>query len=139
LAFSSNEKARRVCAAAYQEQWAIRNSFVTLRSGQDRAMPSDALVSLIEQRADEVARRWLTDVRSNPTTASCHTLDPAQLLERATVAIFQLGRWLKGDQAAGEVKAFYHVLAEERQEQGCRTQEALSSLTRLKKHLWTLA
>jgi ADP-ribose pyrophosphatase YjhB (NUDIX family) len=139
LAFSSNEKALRACVAAHQEDWAIQDSFVALHSGEDKAMLSDALVRLIEQRAEEVARLWLTEVRSNPTTPSYGTLDPVQLLERATVAISQFGRWLKGDEAAAEVKAFYQALAEERREQGCREHEVLSSLTLLKKHLWIFA
>jgi ADP-ribose pyrophosphatase YjhB (NUDIX family) len=139
LAFSANEKALRACVAAHQEEWAIQASFVALHSGENAALLSDVLVTLIAQRAEEVAGLWLADVRSNPSTASYHALDPGQLLDRATVAISQFGRWLKGDEAAGEVKAFYQALAEERQRQGCRTHEVLSSLTLLKKHLWTFA
>jgi len=139
LAFSSNGKALGVCVAAHQEEWAIQDSFVALHRGEDRVMLSDALVRLIEQRAEEVARLWLADVRSNPTTPSYHTIDPAQLLERATGAISQFGRWLKGDEAVLEVRAFYDALAAERRQQGCRAHEVLSSLMLLKKHLWTFA
>lgn len=139
LAFSSNERALRACAAAHQEEWEIQDSFVTLQSTADRAMLSDALVILIEQRAAEIAQLWLEDVRSNPTTLSYHRLDTAPLLDRARSAISQFGQWLRGDEVTDDVKSFYHALAKERRAQGCRVHEVLSSLTLLKKHLWAFA
>jgi 8-oxo-dGTP diphosphatase len=118
LAFSSNEKAVRVCAAMHEEGWEIQDSFVTLQGAADKAMLSDALVELIQSRADEVARLWLADVRSNPTTPSYQRAAPEQLLARAASALSQFGRWLSGTEAAHEV---------------------LSSLMLLKKHVWTFA
>jgi ADP-ribose pyrophosphatase YjhB (NUDIX family) len=137
LAFTSNEKALRTCAAAHAEGWAIRDSFGRLQAEEDAAMLSDELVQLIQEEADEVAALWLVDVRSNPTTRSYQTIDPDQLLERATLAISQFGRWLKGDEPPNEVKAFYRILAKERAAQGFEVHELLSSIALLKKHLWT--
>ena len=139
LAFTSNERALQTCVAAHQEEWAIQDSFVVLQSAADKAMLSDALVTLIEQRAADVAQLWLADVRSNPTTVSYHRMDAAPLLERATSAISQFGRWLRGDEVTDDVKSFYHALARERRVQGCRAHEVVSSLTLLKKHLWAFA
>lgn len=96
LAFSSNERALRACAAAHEEGWAIQDSFDTLQANEDKGMLSDALVALIQDRANEVAALWLDDVRANPTTRPCRTIDPDELTERATLAISQFGRWLKG-------------------------------------------
>ena len=137
LAFSSNEKALRACATAHEQGWAIQDSFVTLQADEDKAMLSDELVALIRDRADEIAGLWLIDVRTNPTTRSYHMSDPDQLIERATLAISQFGRWLKGDEPPDEVKAFYRILAKERAAQGFRVHELLSSIALLKKHLWT--
>jgi len=139
LAFNSNEKALRACAAAHEESWAIQDSFITLESEEDRAMLSDTLVALIEEQADEVARGWLADVRTNPTTRPYRTIDPERLLERATLAISQFGRWLKGDEPPDDVKVFYRILAHERKAQGFEVYVLLSSLTLLKKHVWTFA
>jgi len=139
LAFVSNERALQACVAAHQEEWEIRDSFVVLQCAADKAMLSDVLVTLIEQRATEVARLWLADVRTNPTTLGYHRLDAGPLLERARSAISQFGQWLKGDEVADDVKSFYHALANERRAQGCRAHEVLSSLTLLKKHLWAFA
>lgn len=139
LAFSSNEKALRACAGAHLEGWAIQDSFVTLQADEDKAMLSDSLVTLIEARAEEVAKLWLADVRSNRTTLSYRTIEPDLLLARATLAISQFGRWLKGSAEADEVKAFYRLVGQERKAQGFKLHELLSSLTLLKKHVWTFA
>ncbi len=139
LAFSSNEKALQVCAAAHLEGWAIQDSFLTLQAEENKALLSDILVDLVEQRADEIAGLWLADVRSNPTTASYQSVDPEQLRERAVAAISQFGRWFKGDEAVEEVKAFYRALGRERRSQGFKVHEVLSSLALLKKHVWTFA
>jgi 8-oxo-dGTP diphosphatase len=139
LAFASNAKALRAGVAAHQEEWDIQDSFAALDRAKDEAMLSDALVALVEQQAETVARLWLAEVRSSPTTGGYHALDPAQLLERATVALSHFGRWLKGAEAKDEINSFYEALAEERRAQGCAVHHVLSSLTLLKKHLWTLA
>lgn len=136
LAFRSNETALRVCAAGHLEAWAIQDSFLTLQEDASGRMLSDALVTLIEQRADEISRLWLADVRSNPTTLSYRRVDAAQLRERATTAISQFGRWLKGDEAADEVTAFYWTLGRDRGAAGFKVHEVLSSLTLLKKRIW---
>lgn len=139
LAFGSNETALDACVAAHQESWAIQDSFVTLQADEDQGMLSDELVALIQDRADEVAGLWLLDVRTNPTTPSYQAIDPDQLLERATLAISMFGRWLKGDEAPDEVRAFYRVVAKERRTQGFRVHELLSAIALLKKHVWTFA
>lgn len=139
LAFDSNLKALRACAAAHQESWAIQDSFTALQSDEDKVLLSDALVELIQERADEVARLWLADVRTNPTTQSYRTVDPSHLMERGVLAISQFGRWLKGDASSDEVKAFYRILAHERRAQGFEIHELLSSLMLLKKHVWAFA
>ncbi|MFQ5807338.1 MAG: NUDIX domain-containing protein [Phycisphaerae bacterium] len=139
LAFSPNEKALRTCAAEHREGWAIHDSFVTLQADEDKAMLSDELVALIQARADEIAALWLVEVRANPTTRAYLKIDPDQLLERAAAAISQFGRWLKGDETAQEVKAFYQLLAQERKRQGFEAHELLSAIMLLKKQLWTFA
>jgi 8-oxo-dGTP diphosphatase len=137
LAFGSNRKALRACAAAHEEAWAIQDSFRTLQSDEDKAMLSDELVALIQDRADEVAGLWLIDVRTNATTASYQMIDPDQLMERATAAISQFSRWLKGDTTPNEIKSFYRMVAKEREAQGLRVHELLSAVALLKKHVWT--
>jgi len=139
LAFSSNEKALRVCAMMHQEGWEIHDSFVTLQRDEDRAMLSDALVLLIEEHAETVADVWLNDVCANSTTPSYRRLPRQQLRERAVGALSQFGRWLKGHEAADEVSAFYVTIGRERRAQGFEMHEVLSSLSLLKKHIHEFA
>lgn len=139
LAFSSNDKALQVCAAVHQEGWQMLDSFERLQREEGKALLSDDLVALVQDRAPDVARRWLADVQSNPTTQSYHGVRGEQLLQRASQAVSQFGRWLSGDEAAEEVKTFYRTLARERRSQGFRLHEVLSSLTLLKKHVWEAA
>lgn len=139
LPFDSNEKALRICAAAHLEGWAIQDSFVTLQSDEDKILLSDALVMLITDRAEEIAGRWLADLRTKETTAAYRKLPAEALLQRAIGAISQFGRWLKGSEADEEVETFYRGVGQEREEQGFKVHEVLSALALLKKHVWQFA
>ena len=139
LAFASNRKALSACLTAHQDDWAIGDSFSTLQAEHDGTMLSDSLIELIQRQAAEVARLWLADVRSNATTPSYRNADVQQLHERATQAIAQFGRWLKGDESGAAITTFYSTLASERRAQGFKSYELLSSLALLKKHIWAFA
>lgn len=138
LAFSANEKAVRVCMEVHQDEWAIQDSFESLQADEGE-MLSDALVGFIRDHAKEVTRLWFADVRSNPTTASYRKIDPDLLLERGATAVSQFRRWLKGHEADHEVRTFYQTLGRDRKTQGFAIHEVLSSLTLLRKHIWTYA
>ena len=137
LAFSSNEKAVRFCAAAHEEEWAIQESFTSLHADEEQELLSDALVAMVEDHAEEVTHLWHDEVRSNPTTESYHRIDPDRLFQRGYIAVSQFSRWLKGREADREVRAFYRELGHERKAQGFAVHEVISSLTLLRKHIWT--
>ena len=137
LAFSSNVTAIRVCAEAHAEEWAIQDSFRSLQADKGEEMLSDALVALVRDNAKEVTRLWFNDVRSNPTTTSYRRIDPDGLFKRGESAIAQFGRWLKGHEADDEVRLFYNTLGWDRKTQGFAVHEVMSSLTLLRKHIWT--
>jgi 8-oxo-dGTP diphosphatase len=139
LAFTANDRAVQACRELHREEWAMRDSFDRLQSGQVSEMLSDALVALIHADAPEVARRWLADVRENPTTPSYQRTDPRLLLGDASTALSQFGRWLQGDQAENEIRAFYHELGEQRCAAGFGLHEVLSSLMLLRKHIYAYA
>lgn len=139
LAFASNEKAIRACGAAHLEGWEIEDSFVSLEARADKALLSDALVELLEQQTGQIVARWLADVRQGGSTPTYTVLETEPLAACAAQALSQLGRWLKGDEAAQEIKAFYRAVGRTRRTQGVRLHELLSSLSLLKKHLWTFA
>jgi len=137
LAFSSNQKAIRFCAEAHGDEWAIRDSFQSLQEDQGPSLLSDALVSLVQEHADEVTRLWVEDVRSNATTGSYRRLDPQELFARGRSAIVHFVRWLKGHEADAEVRTLFRAVGRERRAQGCPLHEVLSSLTLLRKQVWS--
>lgn len=136
LAFKSNEKALRTCAAAHLEAWEMHDSFLRLQAEQDQGLLADTLIGVIEERAEDIAASWLAAVRDNPTTQRYRSLAPEGLLTRATLVISQFGRWFKDPAADAEVKRFYRGLACDRKTQGFCAHEVLSSLSLLKKQLW---
>ncbi len=137
LAFSSNEKALKACMASHKEEWAIQDSFKRLQAGEDEEMLSDALIALIRDHAEEITRLWLADIRTNPTTPSYRGMNLDALAERGVTAIAHFGRWLEGGEVDAKVRAFCLAIGEERKKQGFALHEVLSSVTLLRKHLWT--
>ncbi|UCF68445.1 MAG: NUDIX domain-containing protein [Acidobacteriota bacterium] len=136
LPFASNQKALRTCADLHFESWAIEDSFIGLETGVGKTLLSDNVLRLITRGAKRVAQTWLSDVLSNPTTPAYRALPADQLAQRAAAVVSQLGRWLKGDEAAEEIRAFYHSIGRERQAQGFELSEIVSAQTLLKKHVW---
>ena len=139
LGFSSNEKALRICADSHLEEWMIRDSFERLQADDTKVMLSDALVTLIRENSDELARLWLAEARESPTTLSYAKADPDELLERITTALSQFSRWLSGREADQEVADFYFNLGSQRRAQNFTNREILSALMLLKKHIWMFA
>ncbi len=140
LAFPSNETALAACRERHREGWAIQDSFQRLEgtAGVGELL-SDALVALVRDRADEVAALWLADVRSSPSTRAYREADPGPLVTAVTTALTQFGRWLQGDEAESEVRAFYRAVGRDRRAQGFELHEVLSSLTLVRKNVWTFA
>jgi len=145
LAFPANDRAVAAARRLHEDAWAIRDSFIRLggepgeHRARDERMLSDALVSIIQEHAFQISAAWLADVRMNPTTTGYRKLDPDQLLPRAEFAVRQFGRWLTGEEVTHEVREFYWRLGRERRQQGVKAEDVLSSLTLLKKHVWTFA
>ena len=137
LAFSSNERALRLCTDAHLEEWMIHDSFERLKADESKVMLSDNLLEMIETGAEKVAGKWLAELRTNPTTDIYRTIDSKVLARRVETALSQFGRWLKGDEAYQEVVDFYYSIGRERREQGFSAPAALSALMLLKKHVWS--
>jgi ADP-ribose pyrophosphatase YjhB (NUDIX family) len=138
LAFESHTEAVAMCESLYREPWAIQDSFVQLYSDEPEGMLSDALVALIEERAEEICRRWLTVIAGHPTTAGYARMDLADVRAAALEAMSHFCEWL---QRPGESEAavFYREIGRLRSVQGIRLDELLSALTLLRKEIWTFA
>ena len=139
LAFSSNRKAVRFCAEAHYEEWAIQDSFGHLQVGDTQDMLSNALVAIVEEHMVEVTRLWLEDVRGNPTTAFFRTCNTDELFRWGFEATTRFAHWLDGNEAGADFEGFWRELGREQRARGCPSDELISSLTLLKKHVWAYA
>jgi ADP-ribose pyrophosphatase YjhB (NUDIX family) len=139
LAFGPNERAIRMCERAHTDEWAIQDSFNRLHADEGQEMLSDALVDLLEEHAEEIAKPWLQDLRTNRTTPSYKRIHTDGLKDRGEVTVLQFGRWLKGKEDEHEIRSFYRAIGRERKAMGFALHEVLSSLTLMRKHIWEFA
>ncbi len=139
LAFAAHTEALAVCEALHREPWAIQDSFAHLYSDTGEGMLSDALVALIEDRAEEICGRWLEQVRSNPTTPTYARLDSPDVRGAALEALSRFCTWLQEPSAERTMEAFYFEIGRARAREGYPLAELLSALTLLRKEIWAFA
>jgi len=139
LAFPANDNAVRAYLRLHWEEWRIKDSFNRLSEESEGMLLSDGLVGFVREHAAEIVSAWLADVRTNPSTPCYANFEADYLIPRVTGALSQLGRWLAGARADGEIKDFFATLGREREKDGCALHEVVSSLTLLKMHIWTFA
>jgi len=138
LAFATHEEAIRVCESLHREPWAIQDSFARLYSDDAEGMLSDALVTLVEERAGEITERWVAAVRAHPTTPGYARTEIGVPRAATLEALTHFCDWLQ-ETDRDEAAEFYRRIGEERRRQGYPLEEVLSALTLLRKEIWTFA
>jgi len=136
LAFPPHEEALARCFDEHRDEWTIQDSFARMERGGE-ALISDALVSLVEEHAEEISARWQEEVRTNPSTPTYAALPVGVVQEKAIAALSSFCSWLSGEEPGQEVAEFYRTLGRQRREQGFTLPEVLSALTLLRKEIWT--
>jgi len=136
LAFTAHDEAVRICAELHRDEWAIQDSFTRLHSGPTEALLSDALVTLVTDKAEEISHRWLDLLRDNPSTPTYAEMDPGLIQKWALNALSEFCTWLGGDLDRAEIADYYRALGRERQVQGFPLHEVISALTLLRKEIW---
>jgi ADP-ribose pyrophosphatase YjhB (NUDIX family) len=139
LAFAPNVSAIAACVRSHHEAWSIQDSFRELDAPGGQEMLSDSLLALVRDRAEEVAESWLSEVLHNPTTPSYRRVDAVRIRSRVVEALSHFTRWFAGDAADPELRGFYQEVGAEHRRQGFDLRELISSLTLLRKHIWTFA
>jgi len=139
LAFPANEKAIEACRQIHADEWAIGDSFKELQKEQPHPLLSDALITLIRDRAPEVAHLWIAEVQGSPTTRAYARLGAADLAEEAASVLSQFARWWSGADVRDEVREFFRRRAADRRAGGVELHEFLSALMLLRKTIWTFA
>ncbi|HOF74483.1 MAG TPA: NUDIX domain-containing protein [Syntrophales bacterium] len=144
LAFPSNRDAMRSYIRSKSEYWSIVDSF-RIALGKEspknvrKNLLSDKLVEVIEKNAGSIARRWLKDVRDNPSTAGYRQLNPSRLLEEILGILSQFGKWMGGYYKDSDIRDYYTAFGRESRRNGVPLSHVLSALSLIKKHLWEFA
>lgn len=143
LAFDSQEKAVARFIELKKELWSIHDSFETFvestvkdRIGYPVVLLSDELAQAVEENSGKIVELWLDDIMTNPSTRSYRSVSRHDLRGRAMIIMGQFGGWLRKEKSESEFTAFYRSLGRERKEGGVPLEEAISSLSLLKKHVW---
>ena len=99
-------------------------------------MISQSMVELIEKNADDLAKQWLKDVRTNANTPFYHTFNEDYLFERSRNMYKNLGRWLNITTPKQETAKFYRKYGQERFREGFPLPELIYSFILFRRHLW---
>jgi hypothetical protein len=97
---------------------------------------SDRLVEMIERSADELARKWLEDVRKRPETPTYHTFDPDVLFQRVKLVYSKLGQWISRETTEEEIAAYYVALGDRRRKEGFALSEVVWALVTTRRRIW---
>lgn len=101
-----------------------------------RTPASRKLVELIEKSADELTRRYLSDVQQHPRLGAYRGFDQKEIFGRAFRVYSQLGKWISQETTPEEVKGYWTALGKRRREEGFPLSEIILSLSLLRRRLW---
>jgi len=108
-------------------------------SGSDRDVlepTSKRLVRMIQENADELAKRWLADIKANARTPTYHTFVEKQLYTRVVEVYQTLEKWIADDASKEAVAEQYIAHGAERRGEGFRLSEVVQALILMRRHLW---
>lgn len=98
-------------------------------------MQLDALVRLIEDRADELAELMVRQIRESPRMAAYHRFGNDELAERARLVYANLGKWLE-EGSEGLVEMEYFAIGERRCRERIPLSQVVWALLLTRRTLW---
>jgi hypothetical protein len=101
---------------------------------KENTMLTAQLVTMIEKHADQLTRRVVQELETNPRTPTYHTLDPQDNYTRVYDVVSHLGDWLDFKSEAATERA-YRKLGQKRFREGIPISEVVSALTLTKQTL----
>ncbi len=94
-------------------------------------------VSLVETHAEDLTKKWINEVRNNPSTPNYHNMNEKLLVNRISDLFFRLGKWLsKDDFTDKETVEHFISLGRERALEGLEVSEVIYALILTKAVLW---
>jgi hypothetical protein len=94
------------------------------------------LIHLIENSADELTNKWLSDVQRSAKTATYHKLNETDLYARGFRVLSDLGKWITEEIDREENRKFWIQLGRERQKEGFALSEIIQAIALLRRSLW---
>jgi ADP-ribose pyrophosphatase YjhB (NUDIX family) len=144
MAFPPNRRALDAYIKSKRDYWAIFDSIEhadkkKLRPGVAKNPLTRRLVNVILKNKEEIINQWMEDVVVNPTTVEYHSVENRTLYNICDKILSQITLWLGGLYDVNQIKSFYTKLGRERKKGDFKISEVLSSLSLIRKHIWTFA
>jgi hypothetical protein len=96
------------------------------------------LITLIENSADELTKKWMGIVRNHPDMPTYRNYDEGKLYERAFSVYSQVGKWLSDETTKEEIQDIYVTLGKQRREEGFKLSELLLAMVITRRVLWIM-
>lgn len=144
LAFRSNQRAIEAYIKSKRDYWAIFDSIEQTEQKSSRSSVvknslTRRLVNVILKNREKIIENWMEDVLSNASTSEYHSVDRKILYNICDKILSQITLWLGGLHDVEKIKRFYTKLGQERRRAGFNISGALSALSLIRKHIWTVA
>jgi ADP-ribose pyrophosphatase YjhB (NUDIX family) len=144
LAFRSNKRAIEAFIKSKRDYWAIFDSIE--QADKKSVGPSVVknsltrrLVNVILKNKEKIIEDWIEDVLHNSSTTEYHSMERKTLYNICDKILSQITLWLGGLHDVEKIKRFYTKLGQERRSAGFKISGALSALSLIRKHIWTVA
>lgn len=102
-------------------------------------MISHKLVKLVEDNADQIARKWCNVVKSHPATPAYHSLSDRECLYQAESIYRRLGHLVDYKTPKEELNQYLIGFAEKRLDESLPLSDVIYALILMRRHLWLFA
>jgi hypothetical protein len=97
------------------------------------------LVDLTQKNAEEIARQWAKDVKTNAKTSSYHGETEEKIIRQAGEFYNNFQLMFFNESPYEQAKELFENYAEERYKEGMPLHEALYALILMRRHMWLYA
>jgi len=97
------------------------------------------LVDLTQKNAEEIARQWAKDVKTNAKTCSYHGAPEEKIIRQARDFYNNFQMMFFNESPYEQAKELFEKYAEERVKEGIPLHEALYALILMRRHMWLYA
>jgi len=97
------------------------------------------LVDLTQKNAEEIARQWAKDVKTNAKTFSYHNEPEEKIISQARQFYNNFQLMFFNESPYEQARELFEQYAEERYQEGMPLHEALYALILMRRHMWLYA